>query len=173
MTQNLLLMEEPYRARWSPSLWVISSLGTAVCLGVASLQLGRLGRATGPWAPWIALGVVMLLLGSALFTVRSYAFDGSTLLIDRLFWTTRVPLEGLLSAQVEEKAMRGSIRTCGNGGLFSFTGWYWSPRLGHYRAYVTDGRRPVVLRLPKRTVMISPERPEEFVREAVALMQVG
>jgi hypothetical protein len=135
--------------------------------------LTHVGRATGPVAVWIALAVMLMVPGAALFTVRSYAFDGATLLIERLLWTTRIPLAGLLSAVVEEKAMCGSIRTFGNGGLFSFTGWYWSKRLGAYRAYVTDLRRPVVLRMAHRTIVVSPDRPEEFAREAIAAARAG
>ena len=152
MTQNILLSEPPYRARWSPLLWGISALGTAVCLGVGVIQLTQVGRAANSTAVWIALAVMLMVPAAALFTVRSYAFDGATLLIERLLWTTRIPLQGLLSAVVEERAMCGSIRTFGNGGLFSFTGWYWSKRLGAYRAYVTDLRRPVVVRQVPRGI---------------------
>jgi len=58
-----------------------------------------------------------------------------------------------------------SIRTCGNGGFFSFTGFYWSRKLKSYRAYVTDLRRTVVLRYERRTILLSPDSPEDFVRE--------
>jgi hypothetical protein len=167
MTQNMLLAEPPYRARWSPLLWVVSSLGTAVCLAVGVFQLTDVARASRPISVWIALLMLLMPLGAAFFTVRSYAFDGPVLVIERLLWTTRVPLQGLLSATAEERGMSGSIRTCGNGGMFSFTGWYWSRRLGAYRAYVTDLRRPVVLRMADRTVVVSPDRPEEFARDAV------
>ncbi len=61
--------------------------------------------------------------------------------------------------------MRTCLRTCGNGGMFSFTGWYWSRPLGHFRAFVTDLNRTVVLRFADRTLVVSPEHPEEFVRE--------
>jgi hypothetical protein len=61
--------------------------------------------------------------------------------------------------------MTKSLRTCGNGGAFSFTGWYWSKSLGFYRAFVTDLNSTVVLRFGKRTVVLSPEDPEDFVSE--------
>lgn len=61
--------------------------------------------------------------------------------------------------------MRGSLRICGNGGIFSFSGWFWNKRLGAYRALVTDGAKTVVLRFDKRKWVVSPDAPEEFVRE--------
>jgi hypothetical protein len=74
--------------------------------------------------------------------------------------------------------MAGSIRVFGNGGLFSFTGLYQNKRLGSYRAYVTDDKRTVVVRLKEKTIVISPEFPDEFVRTididpAVGLRAVG
>lgn len=83
----------------------------------------------------------------------------------RLLWDTKLPRIGLESACVEPDALRRSIRTFGNGGAFSFTGFYWNKRLGSYRAFVTDLRRTVVLRYAKRRVVLSPDAPEEFVRD--------
>jgi len=60
--------------------------------------------------------------------------------------------------------MRRSLRTCGNGGFFSFTGFYWSKSLKSFRAYVTDLNRTVVLRYDRRTVVVSPESPDDFAR---------
>lgn len=61
--------------------------------------------------------------------------------------------------------MRGSRRICGNGGMFSITGWYRNRALGTYRAFVTNLKDTVVLRFPARTIVISPENPERFVAE--------
>jgi hypothetical protein len=61
--------------------------------------------------------------------------------------------------------MRGSIRTFGNGGAFSFSGVYYNKRLGSYRAFVTDPRRAVVLRYATRKVVLSPAVPEDFVND--------
>jgi hypothetical protein len=53
----------------------------------------------------------------------------------------------------------------GNGGLFSFTGVFRSPKLGRYRAYVTDPARTVILRFAERIAVVSPEDPDAFVRD--------
>lgn len=106
-----------------------------------------------------------MLCGSALFTVRGYSVTPDAILIHRLLWTTRLSLAGLHSAQVEPDAMRRSLRLFGNGGLFSFTGFFRSKALGVYRAFVTDPHRTVVLHFPTRTVVLSPSAPEEFVHD--------
>jgi len=52
----------------------------------------------------------------------------------------------------------------GNGGLFSFSGLFYSRRLGRYRLFATDPKRLVVMIMPRRTVVISPADPEAFLR---------
>jgi hypothetical protein len=85
--------------------------------------------------------------------------------VHRLLWSTALPRVGLESAQVELDAMRGSIRTFGNGGAFSFTGFYYNKRLRSYRAYVTAPRRTVILRYATHRVVLSPGAPEDFVSD--------
>jgi hypothetical protein len=136
---------------------------TLICVGVSVISLVSLPEVhvlTHVAAVWVPL---LILLGCVPFVVRSYTIAEDAILIRRLFWDTRLELAGLKSAEVVPGAMRGSIRTCGNGGGFSITGWYWSKRLGAYRAFVTDLNRTVVLVLAKRKVVISPEDPEDFV----------
>ncbi len=153
-----------YRAPWGRSLKWVSILASLICLAAVAVCSRRLSHLAGTpgllvlWTPPLAL------LGAAFFIIRSYRIEGETLLVDRLLWTTRVPLAGLLSASIELNAMRASIRKCGNGGLYSFTGWYWSRALGHYRAFVTDPTHTVVLRFPTRTIVVSPENADDFVR---------
>lgn len=59
----------------------------------------------------------------------------------------------------------GACDSVGNGGLFSFTGWYRNKILGVYRAWVTDLRSTVILRFEKRAVVLSPADPNAFIRD--------
>lgn len=117
---------------------------------------------------WAYLLPLALVFGTALFTVRGYSLTSDAILVHRLFWVTRLPRVGLQSARVEPEAFRGSIRTCGNGGLFSFSGWFRSPSLGSFRAFATNPKLAVVLRYADRTIVVSPADPESFVDELSA-----
>ena len=149
-----------FKAPWCKVLWIVSAVATAILLGVAAIPV------PGPW--WLRLLPLAIVAGALPFVVRGYEIMDDRLLIRRLFWDTRIGLAGLRSARFDPAALKGSLRTCGNGGLFSFTGWYWSRPLGSYRAYVTDLKRAVVLTFDTRRIVVSPERPEEFVRELSA-----
>jgi hypothetical protein len=105
-----------------------------------------------------------LIAGFALTSIFSYRVEPGAVLIRRPLWTTRLPLSGLQFVENEPRAMHRSLRVFGNGGVFSITGWYWNKRLGRYRAFVTDLNRCVVLRFADRRVVLSPDRPEDFIQ---------
>ena len=150
-----------YTAPWSRLLVVISSFAVLLCGGISGVLLWQ-NPAGGRWLQVLP---VVLLLGAVPFVIRGYSITADAILVHRCGWTTRLPLAGLGSARAEPNAMSRSIRLFGNGGLFSFTGLFRNKALGNYRAFVTDLRRTVVLRYEKRTVVISPGEPDEFVRD--------
>ncbi len=158
------LRMKSYSAPWSTTLKVVTLLATLVCVGVAVLlaRHGGLGATITSW------GLSLLIFGSMLFTVRGYVVTPDAILVRRLLWSTRLALNELTSVQEDPKAMTGSLRTFGNGGLFSFTGLFFNRRLGHYQAFVMDPSRAVVLQYPRRTVVLSPEPPAAFVAEVEA-----
>jgi hypothetical protein len=153
-----------FGAPWSKSLVVISTLTTLLCLGIA-LMPHTPATPANPRFFWLRAVPIALIVGSALFTIRGYSLTSDNILIHRLLWSTRFPLDGIQSADFQPGAMRGAWRTCGNGGLFSFSGFYRNRILGAFRAFVTDPSRAVVLRYPNCTIVLSPSDPESFVRE--------
>ncbi len=108
--------------------------------------------------------VAILLIG-LVFAVRGYSVLNEELLIHRLGWSTRFPLAELDSVELSPGSTLGSIRTFGIGGLFGYVGHFRNSMLGSYRAYATDTARTVVLRFGKKTIVVSPDRPADFVRQ--------
>lgn len=157
---NSLTFNAPWgrTLRWMSSFSVVLLLGIFIAIWV--LDKSPASRS----ALWL---LPALLIVTALFVIRGYTIEPTELLIRRLLWHTRLPLAGLQSAAFQPKAMQGSLRLFGNGGMFAFTGWYRNRALGTYRAFVTDLNNTVVLKFEKRTIVISPENPEKFVAEIV------
>ena len=154
--------DKKFSAPWSLALLLMTAFSCALLLSVTLAGLnGMLGRAQG----WVGVLPALLLLGAAFFVVRGYELRGQQLVIQRLGWTTTFNLPGLISATADPEAMKRSIRTFGNGGLFVFAGWYYNRKLGSYRAFCTDPARSVVLRFSGRVIVVTPEKPAEFVEE--------
>ena len=152
-----------FSAPWSGLLKAVSGVATVICLGIVSMHPVWGGKVP---LPVIILSEVLplaVLAACALFIVRGYMITPDAILVKRLFWNTRLPRVGLESATYSPEATQGSVRTCGNGGLYSFTGWYWNHGLGRYRAYVTDHAKVVVLKYPESTIVLSPGDPDGFV----------
>lgn len=154
-----------FSAPWSGTLKALSVPISVICLSIVITGLVHGGP--GASAREILFFDVLpfaVMAGGVCCTIRGYALTPEEILIKRLFWYTRLPRAGLESAAFSPESVRGSIRMFGNGGFFSFTGWFWSRELGKYRAFATDYSRIVVLRYPRRTIVISPGEPDEFVR---------
>jgi len=117
-----------------------------------------------------------MLAVAGFFTVRGYALDDTQLSVRRLLTSTRIPLVGLRRAWIDPTVCKGSLRVMGNGGLFSFTGWFQNKRLGRYRLFATDFRNAVVLKFPDRTIVVTPAEPHAFVEHlhhVIPGLQVG
>jgi hypothetical protein len=159
-----------FKAPWGRSLIIVSLFSTLLIVTLAIIM------ATGGQQPWFislpclsshAFTVMLALLlpaGALPFIIRGYTITGDSILIHRLWWNTILPLKKIRSVNAKPLAMSDSFRTCGNGGLYSFTGWYWSRNLGCFHAYVTDLNRTVVVRMVRRTAVLSPDDPENFAR---------
>lgn len=151
-----------FNAPWGkPLRWM--SVFSVVLLAGIGITIWVADKSKTSWFAFLL--IPGLLLGTALFVIREYTIEPTELLIRRLFWTTHLSLAGLKSATFQPEAMRGSLRLLGNGGMFSFTGWYRNRALGTYRAFVTDLKQTVVLRFEKKVIVLSPENPERFVSE--------
>ncbi len=151
-----------FAAPWGKTLRWMSVLSVLLLLAVSASIFWTTTPQPVRLAAWLPL---LILAGTAPFVIRDYTIEPRELLIRRLFWTTRLPLDGLRSVEFQPKVMRGSLRLCGNGGMFSITGWYRNRALGNYRAFVTELNNTVVLRFAKKTIVVSPENPDRFVSE--------
>jgi hypothetical protein len=154
-----------FGAPWAGQLKLVSALAMALLVAIGvSLQytfprplLGGLPFRLATIAIW---GV---LLGSALFTIRGYHLTPSELLVQRLLWATRIPLQDLRAAWADPAAMKGSLRLFGNGGLFAISGLFSNRKLGRYRAFATEPKNSVVLKFAARTVLVTPDAPQDFL----------
>ena len=152
-----------FQAPWSGSLKLLSVLGGVAFAGAGVALL------IAPGPPPVARGAILavfLLIPvlCALYTIRGYEIGRDALYVQRLLWRTRISLQGLQAVEADPEATRRSFRALGNGGLFSFSGWYRNKKLGPYRLCATDPRRSVVLRFPTRIWVVSPDRTDEFIQ---------
>jgi hypothetical protein len=163
---TMITSNTAFAAPWSTLLKLATGFSVAILAAVGLVFLTVFPRELSAGLPFsfAMLSVLGSLLGSALFVVRGYELEPGVLLVRRLLWSTRIPLDNLTRAWADETAMRGSLRLFGNGGLFVFAGLFTNRKLGRYRAFATQPRNSVVLKFPDRTVVVTPDRPLEFLQ---------
>jgi hypothetical protein len=153
-------------APWSNLLKAVSAVTTLILLGVAygawrAAPPAGLAHIVGTAVPYVVLAIA---LGPVLFVVVGYEVDASELRVRRLLWKTTLRLKGVNHVWQDPEVIKGSLRVVGNGGLFSFSGIFWSRRLGRYRIFATDLKRCVVLVLTDRVVVVTPADPDAFIQ---------
>ena len=147
-----------YKASWSTRLILTTLITTLILFGIPLFEYMQ--KASVDAIIWIAPAIWLI---SVLFIVRGYRIDNNYLVINRLLWDTKIDLSALKKAEYNPMAVRSSIRTFGNGGLFSFSGLFKNSTLGNYRQYSTNHKNTVILYLAAKTIVITPDNPENFV----------
>lgn len=145
-----------FGAPWSRFVKITTVLVVAL---VAALPF-MLPTARLPWLDYLLWGVLVFCL---FFSVSGYSVKDGRLLVHRLGWSTKFDLARLSAFNADPHAMMGSIRLFGSAGLFCVIGYYRNGVLGHYRAYVTDSARSVVLEFGDAKIVVSPDDPQAFV----------
>jgi hypothetical protein len=154
---------EKFCAPWGRTL----TATTAVCLLIL-LGILILGLSIGPqdlliWRLAMIVLPLSVLIIAPLFSIRGYVVNAESILVLRPGWKTVVKLAGLVSAIRDSTAMSRSIRTFGNGGLFCIAGAFHNRKRGAYRAFATDPEQAVILTFTDRTIVLTPDRPDEFI----------
>ena len=151
-----------------------TALGTVVLLGESALLLGLSSRVPEPVASvFRAVGatLVALFAAVALVAIRGYRIENGELVVRRPLWSSRHSLAGLESAARDPRALRPTLYGFGNNGFFAVNGWRRVDPYGWCRALATNAANAVVLRTPERTLIVTPDRPDEFVAEARAWLR--
>jgi Bacterial PH domain len=163
---TMITSSNAFGAPWSTLLKVATAFSVVVLAGVGITFITVVPRDLAAGLPFsfAMLSVFGTFSGSALFVVRGYEIEPNVLLVRRLLWSTRIPLDNLTNAWADETAMKGSLRLFGNGGLFVFAGLFTNRKLGRYRAFATQPRNSVVLKFTNRTLVVTPDRPLEFLQ---------
>jgi Bacterial PH domain len=152
-----------FGAPWSRSLKA-ASLFAVVMLTIVAAAGMFVMPARLLLARCVMIGLpIGVLTMSFLSMVSGYTLTAAELQVERPLWNTVFPLAQLLSVAGDQEVFKGSLRLFGNGGIFSFTGFFWKRGLGCYRAFATDPGRAVILKFRKRIIVITPDDPPRFI----------
>jgi hypothetical protein len=153
-----------FAAPWGIEVKMMTIGGSLICLGAPLyFAFPPDGTLSDELMFYCMKAPLLLWLGSLLFTIRGYSITEDCILIHRLIWATRLPLEHLNEVNLDGATFRNSMRCFGNGGIFGISGLYYNRREGTFRAFVTNTTRTVLLKFASRTILVSPDDPKRFV----------
>jgi hypothetical protein len=151
-----------YDAPWGFSLKLLTITSVGILLGISIIGLYYYAENGEIWFFAMVLLPLAIVVSSAFFIIRGYEISDSKLFVRRLIWDTEISLEKLKAVRINPHAMKRSIRIFGNGGLFCFSGLFRNRQLGYYRAYATDPKAAVVLKLADKVIVVTPDNPAAF-----------
>lgn len=115
----------------------------------------------------MAVGGLLLVstLVSYLLSPAAYVLCEEGLIIERRWKSKLIPVEDILQIRLPvEKELQWPVRTFGNGGLFGYTGRYYTKHIGSMRWFCTRRDRQVIIEQKSALpVVISPDEPARFV----------
>lgn len=156
-----------FSAPWGRLLKIVSTLSTALVCGVFWLAAPTSSINESLLFQLFLISIPFFLLGSAaLFIILRYEISPENIEIVRVVGRVKYPLASIESVEFQPKVTEMSLRTFGNGGMYSISGFFRNTHLGSYRAYVTNSANCVVLRRKQAgPIVISPGEPIEFVEQ--------
>lgn len=153
-----------FDAPWSRFLKVVSAGITLLITGAfwLTIPISSIDESL-QFKAFIIVLPILLLGASAIFIIRGYEIKDDQLEIVRIIGRKTYPISTFERAEPDPEATNLSIRMMGNGGLYSFSGYFRNQKIGRYRAFVTNKANCVVLyRKNGIPIVVSPESPHEF-----------
>lgn len=152
-----------FNASWERRLSTISSLATLILVLVVLETIAKVSRFdSGIIALRIGL-VIFVGITSALFFIRGYSITTDAVQILHFGWTTSLKIKDLSGIERVPLGAMSGIGLFGIWGIFSFTGIARNSTYGVHSRYLTNRLHAVALKFGEKTVMISPDDPEEFI----------
>lgn len=156
-----------FNSPWSRFIKIISVIVTILIVGAFWFAAPISSEDESvPFQIFLYVLPFILLGGSAIFIIRGYEINGDYLEIVRVIGRKKYLISEFERAEADPEATSLSIRMMGNGGLYSFSGYFRNEKLGRYRAFVSDKANCVVLyRTSGVPIVVSPENPSEFAQQ--------
>lgn len=130
-----------YYYKLSKSTWIISLIVSLV-LVIAAKAVFQLGTVYGYVIGTLLASVLIISFGLMPIYLEE---DERKYKLRLTFFSINLNKADYSTIQISPDEFDRSIRTFGSGGLFGFTGMFYSKQMGHYRAFIANPNRPLLL----------------------------
>jgi hypothetical protein len=135
---------------------VLGVVGTTILGIAATVSSGR------PEWLFLSLPFALVLFVLGRLAPTGYRLGPDGIHVERRAGDAVIPYARIRAVDRAPRPVTG-ISTFGSQGVFGRFGWFWAPRLGTYRLFLTNTTDVVWLETSEGLVALSPDRPDEFV----------
>lgn len=150
-----------FAVHYGGTLKLMTAIVVAVLLGMAIVGLVHYRNGALYLLGMVAMPLAIL-LGAFACTVLRYEVSSAGIDVVRPIGRKRIAAT-VTAIRADNDALKGALRTFGNGGLFSFNGYYRLANYGSCRLWVTDMSKLVVIHGDHGCVVVSPAERARFV----------
>lgn len=120
-----------------------------------------------PFQSWLSallfLGPVALLTIVWFRRVKSYSLMENKIIVQMGSYTREYDIDQIQEIKKPHILFMKLRKIYGNGGLFSYTGLYSYPKIGRFKAFVTNWDHCIILKMRDEQIALSPENYESFL----------
>lgn len=172
-------MEKKYKANLSIVAILITIVVNALLTLIALYSISTTDTASTainlPGYPYniiFGIGIVVLLFTVYLLRPRAYSINkGKAVIIEKLVKPIAIPIDDILEIRkVDYKRLTLVLRVFGSYGIWGYFGVYHSQYYGYVNVQASNLKDTVFIATRKKRIYImSPEDPEKFVADVLAL----
>jgi hypothetical protein len=154
-----------YKARWGFHVKLMTFWCTILCFGIPIWYSANGGVPGDLFLACLMRAPLLVWLACLLLSVRGYTITDDSILIHRLVWNTRLPLEEVTEINFDPEIYYRSFRYFSTDGIFGVSGVHYAQNEGGaFHAFLTDTTKTVLLKFSSRSILVSPPDPQEFVK---------
>jgi len=122
-----------------------------------------------------AVTIILILAVCYIYSTRGYHLTEEKLIIQRIGPNVEINCKKITDiVLIENISDYGSVLRLGNGGLFGYFGYFRSDKLGNFKAYCKAFKGAVMVSTADgRKALLSPEDPENFIRDVKLAMKIS
>lgn len=113
----------------------------------------------------LILFILSILITAFVRSPRAFIITDSEIVIKTISKSIKIPISSVEEVErLKEKDLKGAKRMKGVGGLFGFSGKFYSDKIGYFDGYFTNQKNLVLIKTEKSFV-ISPDNPDLFIEK--------
>lgn len=155
-----------YKTSLDKKAIILTALITVIFICIIVMKFSLITDEGKDGAYYTSITCLIIYFLAFAFRPKGYQLTNTEVIIWRPLMNAHIKREDVLEAEVaDDKAINGSFRRFGVGGLWGYYGEFYNFSLGRMIWYATRKDKFVLLKTKKENIILTPDNPEVFVED--------